>query len=722
MKTLYSLAVDIGGTFTDIVLRGSDGSLTVDKTLTTPQSLLDGFFAGVHAVLKKSGLTAADVNGVVVHATTVVTNALIERKGEVTAMLVTEGFRDVLSIRNEHRYEMYDPQIEFQPPLIARELTFGIPERTLADGSVIATPDHAAIIAAADALRAAKVVSVAVCLLNSYANPANERVVAAVLRAQLPDLFISLSSDVAPQIREYPRASTTAINAYTMPLALPYLRALALRLKAEQFVNEPLIMLSSGGIIGVEVAGRNPVRMIESGPAAGALAASHYAEVLGLDRLMSFDMGGTTAKACLIEDRKPLVAGVFEADRKYRFMEGSGMPVTIPSIDMIEIGAGGGSIAHVDDLGLLKVGPHSAGAEPGPACYGRGGQQPTVTDADLVLGLLDANNFLGGDMPLDLAAAEAAMARTGALLGFTAQTHAAGGAHAGAAGVRETARGIYRIVAEAMAAATRAHATDRGVDYRGMPLFAFGGAGPAHACEVGALLGSTSVIFPPHASVLSAFGTLVTPVRLDLVRSALGILDAIDWARTGRLFDEMADEGLTALANSGCAREQVSMHFGADLRYFGQQNEVGVTFAFDPRVSRDVKAIRAAFERAYLAQYGFNPSHVPVEIVSWRLTVRGPLVPFHPVTMPVAAAAVGAARTRPVHLWSDDQAVPVFERRALVAGQSFNGPAIVEERETTIVIPPGWRASVDQVGCVVADQSMTNSVPASATATQEQNA
>ena len=721
-KPVYSLAVDIGGTFTDIVLRGSDGRLTVDKTLTTPQSLLDGFFAGVHAVLKKSGLTAADVNGVVVHATTVVTNALIERKGDVTAMLVTEGFRDVLSIRNEHRYEMYDPQIEFAPPLIARELTFGVPERTLADGTVIAQPDRAAVVAVADALRAAKVRSLAICLLNSYANPANERAVAAVLHEHLPELFISLSSDVAPQIREYPRASTTAINAYTMPLALPYLRALALRLKEEQFVNEPLIMLSSGGIIGVEVAGRNPVRMIESGPAAGALAASHYAEVLGLDRLMSFDMGGTTAKACLIEDRKPLVAGVFEADRKYRFMEGSGMPVTIPSIDMIEIGAGGGSIAHVDDLGLLKVGPHSAGAEPGPACYGRGGQQPTVTDADLVLGLLDANNFLGGDMPLDLAAAEAAMARTGALLGLAK----------GAAGVRETARGIYRIVAEAMAAATRAHATDRGVDYRGMPLFAFGGAGPVHACEVGALLGSTSVIFPPHASVLSAFGTLVTPVRLDLVRSALGLLDAIDWARTGRLFDEMAEEGLGALANAGCARDQVTMQFGADLRYFGQQNEVGVTFAFDPRVSRDVKAIRTEFERVYLAQYGFNPSHVPVEIVSWRLTVRGPLVPFHPVTMPVAAAETGALRTRPVHLWGDEQAVPVFARSALVAGQSFAGPAIVEERETTIVIPPGWQAHVDHVGCVVATAvatavanlvaSAVASVTADVATTREQNA
>ncbi len=686
MKPVYSLAVDIGGTFTDIVLRASTGALTVDKTLTTPRNLLDGFFSGVHSVLKKAGIGPADVNGVVVHATTVVTNSLIERKGEVTAMLVTEGFRDVLSIRNEHRYEMYDPQIEFAPPLVPRELTFGVDERTLADGTVLKVPERAAIAAIAEKLKAAGVRSLAICLLNSYANAANERAIAAVLREVAPDLFISLSSEVAPQVREYPRASTTAINAYTMPISLPYLRALSRRLKDEKFANEPLIMLSSGGIIGAEVAGRNPVRMIESGPAAGALAASHYAEVLGLDRLMSFDMGGTTAKACLIEDRKPLVTGLFEADRKYRFKEGSGMPVTIPSIDMIEIGAGGGSIAHVDDLGLLKVGPESAGAEPGPACYGRGGLAPTVTDADLVLGLLDADNFLGGDMKLDLAAARAAAKRVGDRLGT---------------GVNETARGIYRIVAEAMAAATRAHATDRGVDYRGLALFAFGGAGPVHACEVGTLLLSTSVIFPPQASVLSAFGTLVTPVRLDLVRSALGMLDAVDWARTERLIGEMADEGMTALANAGVARADVVMAFGADLRYFGQQNEVGVTFDFDPREARDAAAIRALFERAYLAQYGFNPSHVPVEIVSWRLTVRGPDVPFHPAAS--AAGTPGAPkRMRPVHLWQDDQPVPVYDRAALAVGQSFAGPAIIEERETTIVIPPGWTASIDRFGCVVA--------------------
>jgi N-methylhydantoinase A len=686
MTAVYSLAVDIGGTFTDIVLRGSDGRLVVDKTLTTPDDLLEGFFRGVDGVLAKAGLKPRDVTGLVVHATTVVTNALIERRGPATGMLVTEGFRDVLSIRNEHRYDMYDPQIEFQPPLVPRELTFGIAERTLADGTVLSTPDAASVRDAAKALAAAGVKSVAICFLNAYANPANERAVAAMIQEAMPGVFLSLSSEIAPQVREYPRASTTAINAFTMPISQPYLRGLSQRLEREGYANHPLIMLSSGGIIGADVAGRHPVRMIESGPAAGALAASHYAEVLGIDRLMSFDMGGTTAKACLIEERRPLVTGLFEVDRRYRFKEGSGMPVTIPSIDMIEIGAGGGSIARVDELGLLKVGPESAGAKPGPACYGRGGTEPTVTDADLTLGLLDPDNFLGGDMRLDRAAAEGACERLGKRLGTD---------------VHQTARGIYRVVAEAMAAATRAHATDRGVDYRGLPLFAFGGAGPVHACEVGALLQSAAVIFPPRASVLSAFGTLVTPIRLDLVRSALGMLDALDWQRVDRLFNEMIGEATESLEAAGCPRADMELVYGADLRYFGQQNEVTVTFPADPRPGKDVAAIRAAFEAAYRAQYGFTPSHVPVEIVTWRLTARGPTVPFH-VAAALPAAPGSARAMRPVHLWKSGQEVPVYDRTALAVGQSLSGPAIIEERETTLVIPPGWKAAVDGVGCVVA--------------------
>jgi N-methylhydantoinase A len=682
----YSLAVDIGGTFTDAVLRGSDGSLIVDKTLTTHHDLLEGFFRSVELTLAKAGVGAEAIDGVVVHATTVVTNALIERKGPPTALITTKGFRDVLPIRNEHRYEMYDPQIEFAAPLIPRELTFEVDERVLADGEVLRPVDAAEVQALIAQLRAAGVESVAICLINAFRNGANERAIAEVLRAGAPELYLSLSSSVAPQIREYPRASTTAINAYTTPITEPYLRGLAAGLEAAKVANRPLIMLSSGGVIGAEVAGRNPVRMIESGPAAGALAAAYFAERLGLDRLLSFDMGGTTAKACLIEGRKPLVTGALEVDRKYRFCEGSGMPLTIPSIDMIEIGAGGGSIAYVDDLGLLKVGPESAGSEPGPACYGRGGALPTVTDADLVLGLLDADNFLGGDMPLDKAAAEAAIDGLAESLRVSRA---------------QAAAGVYRVVAEAMAAAARAHATDRGVDHRGLPLLAFGGAGPVHACAVGELLQSAAVIFPPQASVLSAFGALVTPVRLDLVRSALGRLDALDWREVDRLLDEMADEAHAALADAGVAQAEVRLRVGADLRYVGQQNEVQVTFEADPRLAHDAGVIRASFETAYFAQYGVNPSHVPIEIVSWRLTAQGPESSADSTRAPREAHGA-ALREVAIPLWPDAGPAKVYARASLGRGQALSGPALIEERETTVVLSAGWDALVDGTGCIIA--------------------
>jgi N-methylhydantoinase A len=682
----YSLAVDIGGTFTDIVLRDASGRLTVDKTLTTPLDLIEGFFTGVHAVLAAAGIAAHDVDGVVVHATTVVTNALIERKGPPTALLVTHGFRDILRIRNEHRYEMYDPQIEFPQPLVPPELTFGVVERMRADGTVLAAPDLAQLDAIAAELKARDVRSAAICFLNSFANPAHERAVGKRLAELLPDLFITLSSEVAPQIREFPRASTASVNAYTMPISQPYLRRLSDRLAQEGFPNAPLIMLSSGGVVGADTAGRHPVRMIESGPAAGALAACHYCEVLGIDRLMSFDMGGTTAKACLIEERQPLITGLFEVDRRYRFKEGSGLPVTIPSIDMIEIGAGGGSIAHVDALGLLKVGPESAGSAPGPACYGRGGTAPTVTDADLVLGLLDADNFLGGDMKLDRAAAERAMAALAQALDLLPA---------------QAARGIFRVVTEAMAAAARAHATDRGVDFRGMPLFAFGGAGPVHACEVAGLLQSSAVIVPPQPSVLSAFGTLVTSLRLDLVRSDLVRINALDWDRVDRILGELAREASAALTQAGCAADSITLIFGADLRYFGQQSELTVTFDADPRAHHDAERIVRGFEQSYRKLYGVNPSHVPIELVTWRVTARGPIIPFsRAVALPDKP---GQPRTtRSVHAWSDDAVTPVYDRKSLAAEQTIAGPAIIEERETTTAIPPGWSATIDRYGCIIA--------------------
>lgn len=682
----YALAVDIGGTFTDVVLRDASGRCWVDKTLTTHEDLLEGFFAAVDLAMAKAGATPADVDDVVVHATTVVTNALIERKGPPTGLIVTEGFRDVLYIRDEHRYDMYDPLIEFPEPLVPRERTFGVTERVLADGSVDVEVDEAGVAKIAEKLAADGISSVAVCFLNAYKQPANEQKVREALQSKLPDLYISLSSDVAPQMREYLRASTTVVNAFTQPITRPYLTALRETLKERGYPNEPLIMLSNGGIIGADIAGRFPVRMIESGPAAGALVASYYAEKLGINDLLSFDMGGTTAKACIIQGRQPLVTGLFEVDRQYRFKPGSGFPVTIPSIDMIEIGAGGGSIARVDALGLMKVGPDSAGSEPGPVCYSRGGDQPTVTDADLLLGYLDAGNFLGGDMALDVEGAGSVMAGLGEKL---------------EAGVEETALGVYQVVGEQMAAAARAHATDRGIDPRGLPVLAFGGAGPVHANYVAELLESDTVIFPPLASVLSAFGTLVTPARLDLVRGALVRLNDIDWDAVATILGEIEDEARTALIDAGIAGDAVQYSFGADMRYVGQANEVTVDLPGDPRDTRDTEEIRRVFEAAYEQLYGLRLADMNVEIVSWRVTALGPQVDRQS-DVDLAGTESAAKASRRAVFGSGAADVEVYDRTALAKGQSVPGPAIIEERETTIIILPGWTATVDPLGCIVA--------------------
>jgi len=681
----FSVAVDIGGTFTDIVLRAPDGGLVIDKTLTTPHDLIEGFTRGVGQVLAKASLRPADIDGLVVHATTVVTNALIERRGLPTALLMTEGFTDVLRIRNENRYDVYDPQIEFPDPLVDAGLTFGIRERTLADGRVLIAPDADEVKAIARRLKSHNVAAVGICFLNSFANPANEKFVADLLAAELPDVFLCTSFEVAPVIREYHRASTTAVNAYAMPVAQPYLARLSARLQDEGFSQSPLIMLSSGGVVGADVAGRNPVRMIESGPAAGALAASYFSERLGLERIIAFDMGGTTAKACLIENHAPLVTGEFEVDRRYRFKHGSGIPVTVPSIDMIEIGAGGGSIAHLDKLGLLKVGPHSAGSVPGPACYGRGGSAPTVTDANLVLGLLDADHFLGGEMKLDKAAAERAIEAIAEELDLT---------------MIETARGIFRIVTETMASSARTHSADRGVDYRNLPLFAFGGAGAIHACAVAELLSSTMVIVPPKSSVLSAVGTLVTPARLDLMRSYIARIEDLDPGKVREVYRQMREEAVSALSAASGISADIEFRYEADLRYRGQQYEVTVALDFDPIEGTDPARLQASFEKSYRALYGLNPSNVSVEAVTWRLSALTRL--NRAAIGETIAREPGKPRTRrPVFAWGDRVEADVFDRVAIALGQTITGPAVIEERETTTIVPPGWTATVNDIGCLV---------------------
>ncbi len=684
--TRYALAVDIGGTFTDAVLISSDGRGWTDKTLTTHHDLLEGFFRAAQLTLDKAGIQLSDINDVVTHATTVVTNVLIERKGSATGLIVTEGFRDVLYIRDEHRYDMFDPQLEYAEPLVTRDFTWTLAERSYADGTLGKEIARSEVQQLADTLHQNGITSVAVCLLNSYRNPHNERRFKVLLSEFAPDILVTLSSDVAPQMREYRRASTAVINAYAVPTTRPYLNALIKHLQNEGLQREPLIMLSNGGVIGASVAGTYPVRMIESGPAAGALVAGFVARKYGIENLISFDMGGTTAKACLIQGGEPLVIGDFEIDRRYRFKPGSGMPITVPSIDMIEIGAGGGSIARVNKLGLLKVGPDSAGSNPGPACYGHGGEDACVTDADVVLGILDPANFLGGDMPLDKLAAETAVQVIADKLDVT---------------IKDAAFGIFSIVGESMAAAARAHATDRGVNYRGMPMLAFGGAGPVHACYVAQRLDSTQIIYPPMASVLSAFGTLVTPARLDLARGSLNALDDIDWPAVATLIDDMIAEGSAALSDAGIDNDSVIYDFAADVRYVGQQTELTVQLSGDPRRVAHQGNLRDRFDAAYELLYGVKLDDMQVEIVSWRVTARGGETERR-ADVELAESAAKPKASRAVYLDRQSIQLPVYDRNALAAGQEIAGPVIVEERETTVFILPGWTLNTHKDGSLIA--------------------
>ena len=690
MSADWRLAVDIGGTFTDVVLfDAASGRVVVDKTLTTPSAPLDGVRIGVNQLLAKAGIRPSDITRPIVHATTLITNALIEGKIGRAAVVTTTGFGDTLLIRNEHRYDMYDLQIEFPAPPVPRDRVVEIDERTTPQGRVDEVPSADSLRRITDELRTCSVQAVGVCLINSYANPANERVVAEHLRREL-SVPVCISADVSPQIREYPRMITTACNAATMPVIGPYLDELQKWLATEGFLGSVLMMLSNGGVVSADDAARSPIRLVESGPAAGALAGSWFARRLEEDRLLCFDMGGTTAKSCLIEHGEPELTNTFEVARIYRFKKGSGFPVSVPSVDLVEIGAGGGSQARIDELGLLKVGPESAGADPGPACYGRGGTKPAVTDADLALGLLDASFFLGGDMPLDITACDAALRSVADHLGL---------------GAADTAAGIHELVNQNMAAASRMHAVEQGVDLRGVTVLAFGGAGPVHACGVAELLESPRVIFPVNASVLSAFGTLVTPVRIDLARSMVRPLDGIDVTERDELLDELRTEGRRVLSAAGVAAADIRFRYGVDARYLGQGNEITIWVGEGSLWPGQASAVVEMFERDYRRIYGLTIPDVGVEVVTWRLSAFAPASPVEPST--VVRTTHGTPKShRPVRFQRGEEPTdtPVYRREELGVDQHIVGPAIVEERETTAVIRPGWHARVTADGSLVAER------------------
>ena len=687
----WRLAVDIGGTFTDVVLiDAASGRVIVDKTLTTPAAPLDGVRAGVRQLLVKAGVRPAEITAPIVHATTLITNALIEGKIGRAGVVTTEGFGDTMLIRDEHRYDMYDLQIEFPSPPVPRDRVVEIAERTNPAGDVVEPPSPTDLDAITAALREAEVESVGVCLINAYANPANERVIADHLRREL-GVPVCISAEISPQIREYPRMITTACNAATMPVIGPYLDELQKWLAAEGFGGSVLMMLSNGGVVSADDAARAPIRLVESGPAAGALAGSWFARRLGEERLLCFDMGGTTAKACLIVGGEPEVTNTFEVARIYRFKKGSGFPVSVPSVDLVEIGAGGGSLARIDELGLLKVGPESSGADPGPACYGRGGTKAAVTDADLALGMLDAGYFLGGDMQLDVAANGVALQTMADRLGLPAG---------------DTAAGIHELVNQNMAAAARMHAVEQGEDLRGVTLLAFGGAGPIHACGVAELLDSPRVIFPVNASVLSAFGTLVSPVRIDLARSMVRSLAEISHEERDRLLDDLREEGRRVLAAAGVPSDRIRFRYGLDARYLGQGNELTIWVGDGDQWPASDDEVVDRFESDYRRIYGLTIPDVEVEAVTWRLSAYANADTVEPVAE-VGSVHGGPHTVRTVRFdrMADALETPVFRRVDLGVGQRLEGPAIVEERETTTVIRPGWVVEVADDGSLIAERS-----------------
>ncbi|WP_244297686.1 hydantoinase/oxoprolinase family protein, partial [Streptomyces griseoflavus] len=537
------------------------GIVAVGKTLTTHSEPAAAVETVLRQTLTAHGLDPADIT-TFVHGTTLVTNALIERRGATTALLTTEGFRDVVEMGREHRYELYDLDLELPRPLVPRHLRFGVRERVLADGTVDTGLDEAAVKQLAAELSEAGVQAVAVCFLHSHVNDEHERRVREIVRATAPELRVALSSEVNPEIREYERSSTTLANVYVQQLVESYLEDLRDRLRGLGLRRAPLIMLSNGGVAAIDVARRFPIRMLESGPAGGALGAVAFGRSAGRPDQIAFDMGGTTAKLCIIEAGRPLVTHTFEVDRVYRLRAGSGLPVRAPVIDMIEIGTGGGSIARVNSLGLITVGPDSAGSEPGPVSYGRGGEHCTVTDADAVLGYLDPDHFLGGDMLLDVEAAAAAIDRqiAGAL----------------GVGVAEAAWGIHATANENMANAARVHAIERGQDPTRLPMFVSGGNGPLHGPGVAAALGSPAVVVPPAAGVLSALGFLSAPMSIDIVRSRHAELGTVELSVIEEMFEEMEGEGVRVLRGSGVPAEDIAHERTLEMRFVGQGSEIEV--------------------------------------------------------------------------------------------------------------------------------------------------
>ncbi|MBW3097169.1 hydantoinase/oxoprolinase family protein [Pseudohoeflea coraliihabitans] len=685
MKDKARIGVDIGGTFTDVALEVADERYTVKK-LTTHTAPEEGVLAGLTEVVEAAGIAPSDV-GLVIHGTTLATNALIERKGARTALVTTEGFRDVLEIRGEDRYEQYDLTIELPRPLIPRRLRFTVPERMNADGTVFRPLDEAELERVGEALAEAGAEAVAIGFLHSYRNGVHERRAREVLSYSLPEVSFSISSEVAPEMREYDRFSTAAANAYVQPLMARYLDRLQARLNALEFTCPLLLMLSGGGLTTIDVAKRFPVRLVESGPAGGAAFAADIAVRCGLGDVLSFDMGGTTAKLCLIDGGVPHRSRDFEVDRMWRFRKGSGLPLRIPVIEMVEIGAGGGSIAGVDALGRVTVGPKSAGSEPGPACYGRGGTHPTVTDADLILGRLDGKNFAGGKMALvEDKASESLISQIGIRLDLEAE-HAA--------------LSVVEMVEENMSSAARVHAVERGYDMTDRTMIAFGGAAPVHALRMAEKLGIDRVVIPKGAGVGSAIGFLRAPISFEVVQSLHQLVDELDEVAVRNLLEKAHGEAAD-IVRKAAGTAELNVVRKVSMRYVGQGHEIEV--AMPERDDNMAVELNRAFEEAYIGFYGRLVPEGRIECLTWSVTVA---TSHSQATgsKDSSVAAGGAPQclgTRRVIDPRTGQAgdCHVYLRTDLTAGAGISGPAIIIEDETSTYVPESFNATIGAFGII----------------------
>ena len=694
MTASARLAVDIGGTFTDFALEWSHQGITerhTVKVLTTPHAPEEGVMGGIARCLTETALSPADI-GIVIHGTTLATNALIERKGATTALITTEGFRDVLALGNESRYDQYDLNIVLPEPLVPRWLRLPVPERLNARGEVLKPLDVEAVRALLPVLDREGVESLAIGFLHAFVNPAHEQRARDIIASARPDLPISLSSEVSPEMREWERFSTTVANAYVQPLMARYLRRLEHGLRDGGFTCPLFLILSGGGLTSVETACRFPIRLVESGPAGGAIFAAHVARQCGLQKVFSYDMGGTTAKVCMIDSYTPQTSRSFEVARVGRFKKGSGLPLRIPVIEMVEIGAGGGSIAHMDALGRIAVGPESAGADPGPACYGRGGAEPTVTDANLVLGRYDPDKFAGGRLALDLARAEAVLADSiGQPLGLPADM---------------AALGVVEMVDENMANAGRVHAIESGKGFEGRTLIAFGGGGPVHGQRVAEKCGITRIVVPTGAGVGSAIGFLRAPVAYEVVRSKYQRFASFDIAAVNALLADMQAEARAVVAEGAAGRPTRETRIGY-MRYVGQGHEIPVELPVKVLDAADVEAIRADYDTAYTHFYDRPVPGSDVEILSFAVVIA-----TEPDPVPPAPQVEPMDGARPIrHQKIRDTAtgvvadVPVYDRLALPRGARVAGPAVIAEDETSTLVGAGWTARIDGLSYIVMERA-----------------